>query len=345
MSAEAPPFWWQRPDWRARALAPAAALYGLAAAHRLRRAPRRPVGAPVLCVGNFTVGGEGKTPVALALAAAAEAAGRRPGFLSRGHGGSLRRPHRVDPAGDSVRLVGDEPLLLARRAPTVVARDRAAGARLLVAEGVDFIVMDDGFQSAAVHFDLAVIVVDARRGLGNGRVLPAGPLRAPLLAQWPYVDALVRMGTGTAADTVVRQAARAARPVHEARLVPRAAGWLAGRRVLAFAGIGNPDKVFATLEACGATVAVRRAFADHHPYTAEELDDLAATAAAGGLDLVTTEKDMVRLTSGPAGHRAFAERVRTLAVEAQFDPPDAPAMLVAQTLRAWREGRLRRPAR
>src|SRR5690606_16890473 len=155
---EAPPFWWQKPDWRAYALWPVSAVYGAISAYLMRRAPRLQVDAPVICVGNFTVGGEGKTPVAIALAKEAVAQGHRPGFLSRGHGGSHSKPHAVDAVNDSARVVGDEPLLLARYAPTIVATDRAEGARHLIAEGCDLIIMDDGFQSARLHMDFALIV-------------------------------------------------------------------------------------------------------------------------------------------------------------------------------------------
>lgn len=342
VQSEAPPFWWQESDWRAWALSPLSAAYGLAAGYRLGTAHRTPVPAPVLCVGNFTVGGEGKTPVAIALAREARRRGRRPGFLTRGHGGSSTRPHLVDLGHDSVRLVGDEPLLLAREAPTVVTPDRAAGATRLVDEGCDFIVMDDGFQSARIHIDYALIVVDAGRGLGNGHVIPAGPLRARLVDQLRHADGVVRMGSGTAADAVVRMSARAGRPVFEASVRPRRAGAFKGRRFLAFAGIGNPDKFFETVERTGGEVAVRRGFGDHHVYSTEELEDLAALAAAEDLALVTTQKDMVRLSHGSDEQRAYAARVTALEIDAVFEPASTARSIVEETLVAWRERRLRR---
>lgn len=339
--SEAPPFWWEPSDWRAWSLLPASALYGLVANHRMRTARRAPVEAPVLCVGNFTVGGEGKTPVAIALCRAARLAGRSPGFLSRGHGGSLAKPHRVDSAGDSARLVGDEALLLARHAPTVVTPDRAAGAQSLIDGGCDFIVMDDGFQSARLHMDYALMVVDARRGLGNGHVIPGGPLRAPLVDQLRRADAVLAMGTGSAADTVVRSAARAGKPVFEARLKPRGVRSVRGRRFLAFAGIGNPGKFFDSVREAGGEVVEAFAFPDHHPYRQDELGDLAAAAADKGLDLITTEKDLVRLAHGGAAVQAFAGTCRVLQVEAVFAVPDTAPAIVRATLEAWRLRSLR----
>ena len=178
MASEAPPFWWAPPDWRARALRPVSALYGLIAGQRMRRARRERIAAPVLCVGNLTVGGTGKTPLAIAMAQAAAGKGLKPGFLSRGYGGSISAPHLVDPDHDSARVVGDEPILLAAHAPVAVTPNRAAGARLLIEKGCNFLIMDDGFQSARIHIDYALLVVDAWRGLGNGHVIPGGPLRA-----------------------------------------------------------------------------------------------------------------------------------------------------------------------
>jgi tetraacyldisaccharide 4'-kinase len=179
MVSEAPPFWWQPSDWRAWALYPLSALYAAAARHRLEGAERVPVHAPVLCVGNFTVGGAGKTPIAIALAREARRQKLKPGFLSRGHGGAVHQPRLVDAEGDAARHVGDEPLVLARAGPTVVTPNRKAGAELLVAHGCDFIVMDDGFQSARIHMDFALIVVDSHYGIGNGHTIPGGPMRAP----------------------------------------------------------------------------------------------------------------------------------------------------------------------
>jgi tetraacyldisaccharide 4'-kinase len=241
MVSEAPPFWWGKPDWRAVALWPFAAAYGAVAARRLANAPREKIPAPVLCVGNLTVGGSGKTPVAIALARQAAAMGLKPGILSRGHGGSVSGPpHLVDPDHDSARHVGDEPMLLARAAPVAVSTDRAAGARALLARGCDFLIMDDGFQSARIHIDYALIVVDARRGVGNGRIIPAGPMRAGLTQQMRFTDAVLKVGDGDGANRVLRQAARAGRAFFEARVRALPVEGIKGRRCLAVAGSGDP---------------------------------------------------------------------------------------------------------
>jgi tetraacyldisaccharide 4'-kinase len=287
--------------WRSRGLLPtllrpSAALYNAVAGWRMGRQGER-AAVPVVCVGNFTVGGAGKTPAALTVAALLAAAGERPAFLTRGYGGSLPGPLRVDPERHGAAEVGDEPLLLARAAPTIVSRDRPAGGRLAVEIGAGVLVMDDGLQNPSLVKDLSFAVVDGATGIGNGLPLPAGPLRAPLDAQWPRVDAVILVGDGEAGEALAREAERRGKPVLRARIAPDpvAVAGLEGRRVLAFAGIGRPPKFFETLEACGATVERRHAFPDHHPYTAAEVNGLVAQAAAEGLTPVTTEKDRVRI--------------------------------------------------
>lgn len=339
--SEAPPFWWEPADWRAFALSPVSMLYGLAAAGLMRRARRERVPAPVLCVGNLTVGGAGKTPVALTLAGTARGAGLNPGFLSRGYGGTVSRPHLVDPAHDSARHVGDEPLLLARAAPTMVAPDRAAGAKLLIERGCDFLIMDDGFQSARLHMDCALLVVDARRGIGNGHVMPGGPLRAPIVDQMRFATAVVKVGEGQGAESVVRHAARAARPLYRAVSRPVENPRIAGGRFLAFAGIGDPEKFFASVAEAGGTVVETRRFGDHHPFSAEDLSDLVRQAGRGGLRLVTTAKDAVRIGgTGPLAD-LVAGRLEVLDVETVFQPAEAAGTIIEETLRAFRarEGR------
>ena len=343
MASEAPPFWWGKPDWRAYALSPLSLAYGAVARRQMRRAKRRKVDAPVLCIGNFTVGGSGKTPVAIALAARARAMGLKPGILSRGHGGSFSaEPHLVDARHDAAKHVGDEPLLLAEHAPVAVSPDRAAGAALLMErQGCDFLIMDDGFQSARLHMDFALLVVDARFGLGNGHVIPGGPLRARLRDQLLYTDALLKMGEGTAADALVRRAARAGKPIFDARVRPRDAEMFAGRQFLAFAGIGHPEKFFDSVTQAGGTVAVRRPFPDHHLYAQDELADLLALARKSGLDLVTTAKDAARLRHGPLPS-GFQESLKVLGIETVFDPPHVPERIIEETLAAWRRRRLER---
>jgi tetraacyldisaccharide 4'-kinase len=328
-----PPFWWRDAGTTSMLLAPAAAMYGAVAARRLAR-PGRRAGAPVVCVGNFTVGGAGKTPTALAVARILQSLGERPVFLSRGYGGALGGPLQVDPLQHRAADVGDEPLLLARTATTIVARDRALGARAAVAAGAGVIVMDDGFQNPSLIKDLSVLVVDGRRGVGNGRVIPAGPLRAPLATQLDRAHALVVVG----ADTHdVAAPARAKRlPVFGARLEPDAGfvAALGGGRVLAFAGIGDPDKFFATLRDAGAVVAATRSFPDHHRYTAAEAQALCDDADRDGLVLVTTEKDLARM-QGDDGAVRLAAHVHALPVTLVFDDEAAfTALLHERVARA-----------
>jgi tetraacyldisaccharide 4'-kinase len=290
-----PAFWWRKAGAAAAALSPLAAIYGAAAKRQMLR-PGRRAGTPIVCIGNPTVGGAGKTPLALTVARILSKAGERPCFLSRGYGGSLSGPLQVDPARHRAADVGDEPLLLARAAPTIVARDRVDGAAAAEAAGAGVIVMDDGFQNASLTKDFSVLVVDARRGIGNGAVIPAGPLRAPLNVQLARADALVQVGESGIAATLVKDIDRRI-PIFRASLAPDCdcIAALSTGRVLAFAGIGDPEKFFATLRNAGITVAATRPFADHHRYTKRETQDLCAQADREGLILVTTEKDAARM--------------------------------------------------
>jgi tetraacyldisaccharide 4'-kinase len=293
----APAFWARRtPSPLANLLRPVASLYGAVAARRLKQpGDRAPV--PVVCVGNFTVGGAGKTPTALALARILKDLGHRPALLTRGFGGRLAGPVQVDPGAHSPAEVGDEPLLLVKLAPTVVSRDRPAGARLCVAGGASVIVMDDGLQNPSLVKDVAITVVDGVTGIGNGLCLPAGPLRAPLSAQWPLADAVIVIGKGDAGEAVAQMASTRRKPILWARLEPHpeVAKRLAGERVFAFAGIARPEKFFATLRECEAVLVRTQAFPDHHAYRARELETLARQAQAAGARLVTTEKDLVKV--------------------------------------------------
>jgi tetraacyldisaccharide 4'-kinase len=291
-----PEFWWRKAGLASGLLAPVAACYGAIAARRMAKAGAH-AGVPVVCVGNFTHGGTGKTPTAMYLAKMLEYAGEKPFCLSRGYGGSLAGPQRVDAKVDSAAQVGDEALLLARVAPTIVAHDRVAGAEAARVAGASVVVMDDGLQNASLAKDFTLAVVDARRGLGNARVFPAGPLRAPLAAQLKRTDALLIVGEGPGAAS----AAATGLPVFHAHLQPDA-GNIAGlktRQVLAFAGIGDPDKFFATAKDAGIAIAQRRAFPDHHRFTAEEAAELIMRAEHDGLALLTTEKDRARMAGEP----------------------------------------------
>ncbi len=306
------------------ALAPLGALYGLAG--RLRMASGRPerAGAPVICVGNLVAGGAGKTPVCIAVAEALRARGAVPAFLTRGHGGRERGPLAVDPGTHDSAAVGDEALLLAAHGPCWVARDRPAGARAAVAAGASVLVMDDGFQNPSLAKDLSLIVVDGAVGFGNGHLVPAGPLREPVARGLARAGAVVVVGEDRAG---VERRVAGALPVLHARLEPaEEARALAGRTVLAFAGIGRPGKFFATLEALGARVVERAAFADHHPYRPEEVLALSDRAAALGALPVTTAKDAVRL---PDDLRAL---VRVVPVRAVWREPAALDRLLSPFL-------------
>jgi tetraacyldisaccharide 4'-kinase len=341
MVSEAPPFWWkQGTDLRALALYPFSLVYAAVARRRLLNAPRQRFDLPVLCVGNLTVGGSGKTPVAIALAKAAKRMRRTPGFLSRGHGGTVTQPQLVDPHHDIARHVGDEPMLLARHAITAVTPDRAAGAALLAAEGCDFIIMDDGFQSQRIRIDYALIVVDSRRGIGNGFVIPAGPMRGGLVDQMRYCDGVLKMGQGPNAERVIRHAAKAGRPFFEADIVAKPLPEIEGRRCLAFAGIGDPHKFFETVAQLGGEVVLSRSFADHHAYNDFDAQELVSSADAQGLELVTTAKDAVRLEHGSQAMKALRDRVRIVEVEATFQLEKSARALVEETMAAWRRRRL-----
>ncbi|MEN0098363.1 MULTISPECIES: tetraacyldisaccharide 4'-kinase [Brucella] len=323
MASEAPPFWWDKPNWRAYGLAPLSWIYGAVAGRRLLKAEPPKVPAPVLCIGNFTVGGAGKTPTAIAFAKAAKERGLHPGIVSRGYGGNYKGLHIVDPSADSARHVGDEPLLLARHAPVALCPDRLKSALELHQRGCDFIIMDDGFQSARLHTDFSLLVVDSTRGIGNGKVIPAGPLRAPLTDQMRKTDAVLRIGKGAEADFVVRQASRAGRAVYEAQLQPSSSADVAGNRWLAFAGIGNPSKFFASVQQAGGEVAEGKTFPDHYSYQPDDIAKLIETAEKLGVGLITTAKDHVRLVTMSDVPNAFIRNLAVLDVDLAFERKDA----------------------
>ncbi len=336
MVSESPPFWWMRPDWRAISLYPLSLIYGSIAGYRMRRGRRTLLPVPVICAGNFTAGGAGKTPTALALAKAARARGHVPGFLSRGYGGGLDVTTLVDPHHHRADAVGDEPLLLAREALTVISRRRLDGARMLIAQGATLIIMDDGFQSATLGHDYALVVVDSLRAIGNGFVIPAGPVRAPMAEQFRHMTALLKVGDGDGADFLVRRAARAGMPVMSARLEPRPMPELQGCRVLAFAGIADPDKFFRTAQSLGAEIVERRHFPDHSHLEPDQIADLLATAARDNLTLITTAKDHVRLKGHSGLAAELAGRALVVEVEMQFDDPRAPRQIIDRATDAAR---------
>lgn len=327
-----PAFWWRPAGLVSHLLSPFGKVYGAIAESRMSKVGTS-AALPVLCAGNFTLGGAGKTPTAMMLAQLLREAGETPYFLTRGYGGTVTRPRLVNAETDAASVVGDEALLLARIAPTVVARNRVVGAAFAKAKGASVVVMDDGLQNASLAKALAIAVIDGRRGIGNACVFPAGPLRAPLATQLKRCDALLVIGDDVKARDVVVQAG--ALPVFHGRLVPDAAAVAALRasKVLAFAGIGDPDKFFATVEQSGIEIGARRAFADHHRYSAEEAAELVMTAEHEAMTLLTTEKDRARMSGDPA-LAALALAVKVLPVTLEVDERDA--------LRALVMGRLKR---
>ncbi|WJR67970.1 tetraacyldisaccharide 4'-kinase [Neorhizobium sp. CSC1952] len=341
MVSEAPPFWWTKADWRAWALSPFSFIYGRIAGRRMARARRAGAPIPVICVGNFTVGGAGKTPTALALARAAKEKGLKPGFLSRGYGGSIDVTTVVDPAHHRAEAVGDEALLLAREALTVISRGRVDGALKLAEQGADLIIMDDGFQSARLVLDFALVVVDTVRGIGNGHLVPGGPVRAPIPEQMRQLSAILKVGSGDAADRLVRQAARAGKQVYVATLKPRENREIAGKPLLAFAGIADPQKFYRTVRELGGEIRRERAFPDHHYFSEDEIAGLLDDAAKEKLTLVTTAKDAVRLAGHHGRMEELADKAKVVEVDMAFDDPLAPSKIIDTAIANFRARRIR----
>ncbi|MDX2156573.1 MAG: tetraacyldisaccharide 4'-kinase [Hyphomicrobiaceae bacterium] len=334
------PRWWycDTPSVAPHLLAPLAAVWGRTAQRRYVRAAHLRPDLPVICIGNLTAGGTGKTPLALHVAAMLGRLGRRPAVLTRGYRGRIAGPHWVAAGRDSASDVGDEPLLLGRVAPTLVSRDRAAGALAIVGSGagIDVIVMDDGLQNGGIAKDLTLAVVDGRRGFGNGHVIPAGPLRAPLEFQLSLVDAVVVNTPEGSEPAGVGQFLRDRFPGPVLTATTRPAGdtsWLKGEKVLAFSGIGAPERFFALVERSGAQIVERIAFPDHHSFAEADARGLLTRATAQAARLITTEKDWVRLRETGASGR-LKQVSRTLPIRLDLGARDALRLegLVAASL-------------
>jgi tetraacyldisaccharide 4'-kinase len=309
---KAPSFWFTQRSWQAAILSPLGRLYGWLTAKRLKSGAPYRASIPVICVGNINVGGTGKTPTVIALAERLKELGHRPHVVTKGYGGTLAGPVRVVEATHRADQTGDEPLLLAAFASTWVAKDRAEGIRAAEQAGADIVLLDDGFQNPAVEKDISIVVVDAHRGFGNGKVMPAGPLRETVSNGLERADILLSIGDMDAQNQFAPVVPSNVAQV-EAFLEPLPTGmpWT-DMRVLAFAGIGSPEKFFATVRSLGANILRAEALDDHQPLTEQLMQRLEAEAKSHAAQLVTTEKDAVRLPP------SFRSKVLTIPVRLQI---------------------------
>jgi len=322
---KAPHFWSAGLDPRSREAAPLTRalltplswIYLWGFHRKLARAAPEPAGVPVICIGNLTAGGAGKTPVSEAIRTRITDLGRRAATLSRGHGGREPGPLKVDPARHTFREAGDEPLLLAATGEAWIGRDRVAAARAMREAGAEVIIMDDGHQNPSLAKDLTFIVIDAGAPFGNGHVIPKGPLREPVASGLARADAVILMGNGP----VPAEAVQSGKPVLRAHLA--ATGAAPVGPLVAFAGIGRPEKFLDSLKAAGGDLHDAVPYADHHPYSPGDLDFLRRLAQRHGARLVTTSKDHVRL---PPESRA---EVLVFPVKAVFEDPAALDALLA----------------
>ncbi|MET3560418.1 tetraacyldisaccharide 4'-kinase [Bartonella japonica] len=294
MHINTPHFWWRNKSFLRILLTPAAWGYGYFSHRRMVKQPPI-IDLPVLCIGNFTCGGAGKTPVVIAFAQVAKELGFVPGIVSRGYGGSVKGVHLVNEKHDNVRYIGDEALLLARHAFVAISVDRYAAAQQLKQEGCNLILMDDGFQSRRLYMDYALLVVDAMRGFGNRAVFPAGPLRVPLKTQLSFTDSVLLIGHSDAHDKIHFLVTRAGKTLHQAHLQPFASDKVAGKSFLAFAGIGNPNKFFKSIKELSGHVEQTYSYPDHYFFSDTDLKNLVQKAKMQNLWLATTAKDYVRI--------------------------------------------------
>ncbi len=307
------PRFWQSNNLVSMLLLPASWLYDLARRLRLLFARPLTLPVPVICIGNLTAGGAGKTPAALHIGRKLKERNVPTFFLTRGYGGTQKGPLLIDPRKHTAQEVGDEPLLLAQLLPTIVAKDRASGARLAVAQGAKAIVMDDGFQNPSVSKTLSFLIIDGRQQLGNGRLIPAGPLREPAPAGFARAQAVIVINPSA------NMRLPGDKPVLHVKTIIKNPQHMAGKPLLAFCGIATPQKFFISLAECGAHLVDTASFSDHHRYRDSELTELVHRARAKNALLVTTAKDAVRLPRGFRDQVIVAELALAFGDEAALD--------------------------
>ncbi|AKK19954.1 tetraacyldisaccharide 4'-kinase [Candidatus Liberibacter africanus] len=321
-----PLFWWKPRGFLSLLLYPISLIYSFISSILMKNGQRFRAPIPVLCIGGFVMGGTGKTPTALAIAKAVIDKNIKPGFLSRGYGRKSKTSLLVDLEKHDSCDVGDEPLLLAQLAVTVVTSDRKRGVQMLLQEGVDIIIMDDGFHSASLHADFSLIVVDCHRGLGNGLVFPAGPLRVPLSRQLSYVDAILYVGNTKNVVSSIKN-----KPFYFAKLEPRLKFDFSGKKVLAFSGIADTKKFFTTMRQLGALVEKHYSFGDHAHIKSKKIAHILDQAQRDNLILVTTAKDAMRLHKRPGIAQELLSKSIVVEVDIVFEESNNIADLIEMT--------------
>lgn len=305
MQFKTPAFWYTDKSLSAYLLKPIAFIYSLAVQLRLNLTNGIKMKVPVICVGNLVMGGAGKTPTVIAIAELLIKAGKNPHILSRGYGASIKQAIKVNPDIHSADQVGDEPLLLARAAPTWVYKNRTISGKRAIEDGADILILDDGFQNPAIHKDLSFIVIDELQGFGNCEVFPAGPLREDCKKGLQRADAIISIGKGDHLHELIQTKSVIAASIHPKKPDPK--------RVLAFTGLGFPDKFYATLSNLKYEIADRVSFPDHHPYNDSEMERLIINAEKMDARLITTAKDFIRIP------KKFHTKIDVLEIELKFD--------------------------
>ncbi|BBL53003.1 tetraacyldisaccharide 4'-kinase [Bartonella quintana] len=334
MLISTPHFWWKDKSFLRFLLTPVSWVYGYFS-HRCMARELPVIDLPVLCIGNFTCGGAGKTPVVIAFAKVAKELGFLPGVVSRGYGGAVKGVHLINEQFDNARDVGDEALLLARHAFVAISSNRYAAAQRLKEEGCNLILMDDGFQSRRLYMDYALLVVDAMRGFGNGAVFPAGPLRAPLKTQFSLMDSVLLIGHSNACENVVFLVTRTGKALHHAHLKSLASDEVMGKSFLAFAGIGNPNKFFKSIKELSGHVVQTYSYPDHYFFTDTDLKNLIQQAKMNNLWLATTAKDYTRIQTSHM--QKDLKNLIVFDVEVDFVQEDFCRMILEEVMSRFRE--------